>query len=157
MLSFDLWRLFSVHDTDVILALIFHARLNAILNSFQCVVNALSLFGLLSDDMASSHYTATSFWKLLSQCPMAALSFQAGFADFLLAISLSRSVAPICFLPSYSLVSLSPEKIRTLSRVVDTIAPAAAILDYIVWSADDCESCHAASCNVGFFFRLVGL
>jgi hypothetical protein len=129
ILSFGFWRLFSIHDTDVIVALIFHARLNAISNSFQFVVNALSLFGLLSDGMASSHHTATSFLKLMTQCPMAALLFQVGFATFLLAISLSRSAAPICFLPSYSLVSLSSEKIRTLSRVVDTIAPAAAILD----------------------------
>jgi hypothetical protein len=54
---------------------------------------------------------------------MAALSFHAGFAALLLAISLSRSAAPICLLPSYSLVSLSPEKMRTSSRVVDTITP----------------------------------
>jgi hypothetical protein len=69
------------------------------------------------------------FLKLLTQCLMAALSFHAGFAAVLLAISLSRYAAPICFLPSYSLVSLSPEKMRTSSRVVDTIALGSAILD----------------------------
>jgi hypothetical protein len=61
---------------------------------------------------------------------MAASLFYAGFAAFLRAISLSRSAAPICFLPSYSLVSLSPEKMRTSSRVVDTIAPGSANLDH---------------------------
>jgi hypothetical protein len=111
-------------------ALIFHALLKMISNSFQFVVFSFSIFGLLSDGTASSHHTATSFLKLLTQCPMAASSFHAGFAAFLLAISLSRSAAPICFLPSYSLVSLSPEKMRTSSRVVDTIMPGSAILDF---------------------------
>jgi hypothetical protein len=148
MLSFDFWRLFSIHDTDVMVALIFHALLKMISNSFQFVVISFSIFGLLSDGTASYHHTATLFLKLLTQCPMAASSFHAGFAAFLLAISLSRSAAPICFLPSYSLVSLSPEKMRTSSRVVDIIAPGSAILDFPcgghLMIADDCESRHAA-------------
>jgi hypothetical protein len=64
---------------------IIHAHLNTTSNSSQFLVNALSIFGLLSDDMASSHHTATSFLKLLTQCPMAASSSQAGFAALLLA------------------------------------------------------------------------
>jgi hypothetical protein len=159
MLSFDFWRLFSIHDTDVMVALIFHALLKMILNSFQCVVISYSVFVLLYDGMASSHHTATSFLKLLTQCPMAASLFHAGFAAFLLAISLSRSAAPICFHPSYSLVSLSPEKMRTSSRVVDTIAPGSAILDFPcgdqLMIGDDCESCHAAGMFPATWFRLV--
>jgi hypothetical protein len=72
MLSFDFWQLFSIHDTGVMVALIFHALLKRISNSFQFVVISFSIFGLLSDGTASSHHTATSFLKLLMQCPVGA-------------------------------------------------------------------------------------
>jgi hypothetical protein len=87
------------------------------------------------------------------------ISSHAGFAAFLLAISLSRSAAPICFLPSYSLVSLSPEKMRTSSRVVDTIAHGSAILDFPcggqLMIVDDSESRHAAGMFPATWFCLV--
>jgi hypothetical protein len=100
----------------------------------------LNCLGLLSDGTTSCYHTATSFLKLLVQCAMVAASSQSGFAALLLVIFLSRSVAPICYVPLLSsFISLFPEKVSSLSIGVDSLfLVVVAILVFCPWSADAC-------------------